>query len=608
MSTAAIVRFSDRVTMLRHRPLCGNLLGFLHVVQYLLISFPLSCICMPPPSPITCANFNNSSCILSNAYGVWGDRMPCNVSKVVFPSTEDDILHAVAEAVKNKLKVKVVSGFSHTIPKFVCPGAGDGRGILISTKTFNKHIVVDKPTMTVTADSGVGLRELLDAVAASGLALVPAPYWEGVSLAGLLSTGSHGSSLWGKGGAVHEYVVGMRLIIPASEREGYAKVITLDQRNPDLNAAKVSLGVLGVISKVTLSLEPLFKRNVTNVVKDDSDLEEQILTFAEAHEFGDLTWYPSQKRVVYKMDDRVSVATPGKGVNDFIGFRSTATLVVVAIRATENMLEASKNAEGKCRMAKAIADSKLAVANGLKNNDFMFTGYPVMGFQHRMQTSGSCQKSSSIDLLSSCSWDPRIKGLSFYETTAIFSVSKVKNFISDVKKLRDMEPHNFCGVDVYNGFLIRFVKASTAYLGQPDDSVAIDFNYYRADNASTPRLNQDVWEEVEQMAFFKHGARPHWAKNRNLAFLAANAKYPNLHLFLQAKKKYDPEGLFSSEWSDKTLADMKGVDKEDGCAMEGLCICSEDRHCAPNQGYICGYGKVYAVARVCRYKESSAFL
>eukprot|EP01018_Ginkgo_biloba_P002312 Gb_31378 [translate_table: standard] len=565
----------------------------------LCIGCPLLGTCMPPPPTLACAN-SDSVCTLSNAYGVWGDRKPCNVSKVVYPSTEDQILRAVADAVKNKLKVKVVSGFSHTIPKFACPGSGDGRGILISTKNYNKHIVVDKPTMTVTADSGVGLRELLDAVAASGLALVPAPYWEGVSLAGLLSTGSHGSSLWGKGGAVHEYVVGMRLIIPASEQEGYAKVITLDQRNPDLNAAKVSLGVLGVISKVTLSLEPLFKRNVTNVVKDDSDLEEQILTFAEAHEFGDLTWYPSQKRVVYKMDDRVSVATPGKGVNDFIGFRSTPTLVSASLRATERMLEKAKNSKGKCSEAKLIVGSRLALANGLKNNNLGFTKYPVVGFQNQMQTSGSCQKSPAIDLLNACPWDPRFKGLFFYETTAIFSVSKIKEFISDVKKLRDMDPSAVCGVELYNGFLIRFVKGSNAYLGQPEDSVVIDFNYYRADDASTPRLNQDIWEEVEQMAFFKHGARPHWAKNRDLAFLGVNAKYPNLNRFLQAKQKYDPEGLFSSEWSEKILQGMAGVSKEDGCALEGLCICSEDRHCAPTKGYSCRPGKVYTEARVCR--------
>lgn len=523
---------------------------------------------------------------------------------VFYPSTEAEILHAVADSVRKKLKMKVVTAFSHTIPKFACPGSGDGAGILISTQKFKREITVDKAAMTVTADSGVELRDLLDAAAASGLALAAAPYWEGVSLGGLLSTGSHGTSLWHRGGAVHDYVLSMRLVIPASQQEGYAKVITLRQGDPDLNAAMVSLGVLGVISKVTLALEPQFKRNVTNVVKNDTNLEDEILPFAAAHEFGDLTWYSSQRRVVHRIDNRVPVTTPGNGLNDFIGFQTVSTAVTAVLRATESMLENTKNSDGKCKEAKLIIDSKLGLANGLKNNGFMFTGYPVVGFQNRMQTSGSCYRSSRADLLGTCPWDPRFKGLFFYETTAVFSLAKIKDFISDVKKLRDMEPNSFCGMDLYNGFLIRFLKGSSAYLGHANCSVVIDFNYYRAKNGSSPRLKQDVWEEVEQMAFFKHGAVPHWAKNRNLAFLGAATKYPNLEKFLHVMKKYDPDGLFSSDLTDKILLQGGSMgEKADGCALEGMCVCEEDRHCAPSKGYLCQAGKVYSEARVCRYQE-----
>ncbi|KAG2300575.1 hypothetical protein Bca52824_037047 [Brassica carinata] len=72
------------------------------------------------------------------------------------------------------------------------------------------------------------------------------------------------------------------------------------------------------------------------------------------------------------------------------------------------------------------------------------------------------------------------------ETTAIFPVSRFRDFFLDVKKLRDLKPERFCGIDIYNGILIRFIKGSKAYLGQTEDSVVIDFNYYRADDALTP--------------------------------------------------------------------------------------------------------------------------
>ncbi|KAL2345948.1 hypothetical protein Fmac_007233 [Flemingia macrophylla] len=37
----------------------------------------------------------------------------------------------------------------------------------------------------------------------------------------------------------------------------------------------------------------------------------------------------------------------------------------------------------------------------------------------------------------------------------------------------------------------------------------------------------------------------------------------------------------------------------DGCTPEGLCICSQDRYCAPNKGYFCRPGRIYKEARVC---------
>ena len=259
--------------------------------------------------------------------------------------------------------------------------------------------------------------------------------------------------------------------------------------------------------------------------------------------------------------------------------------------------------EGVCTTAALEVASKRIAAFGLKNKWEIFLGYPVVGHQGKMQTSGSCAHSSPSDFINACAWDPRFRGLFFFESTAIFSASKFRDFIVDVKKLRDLRINDFCGVDTYNGFLIRFVRASKAYLGQPEDSVVVDFNYFRADEPTTPRLNQDVWEEVEQMAFFKFGARPHWAKNRKVAFLGVQKKYPKFGEFMAVKRKLDPEEIFSSEWSDEILfgVDVEVRRSEDGCAMEGLCVCSEDRHCNPSNGYLCKAGHVYKEARVCRF-------
>ncbi|XP_068634524.1 probable L-gulonolactone oxidase 6 [Aristolochia californica] len=542
------------------------------------------------------------NCTITNSYGTFPDRSTCRAGEVVYPSSEEEIVAAVAKATMNKRKMKVATRYSHSIPKLVCPQGDDG--LLISTRNLDRKVDVDKAAMTMTVESGVTLRVLIAEAAKSGLALPYSPYWWGLTIGGLIGTGAHGSSVWNKGSSVHEYVVGIRIVTPASPSDGYAKVRSLTANDPDINAAKVSLGVIGVISQVTLKLEPLFKRSITLATSNDSDLSEKALTFGHQHEFADLIWYPSQRMVLYRIDDRVSSNASGNGKSDFVGFRSTTALTLALVRSTEETQEATRDANGKCRDGKITISMLMASAFGLTNNGVIFTGYPVVGSQHRLQASGSCLDSIQDARLTACPWDHRVKGSFFHQTTFTIGLSNVKNFIQDVQKLRDLAPKAFCGVDLYDGILMRYVKSSPAYLGKEEDGLDIDITYYRSNDPMTPRLFEDILEEVEQMALFKYGGLPHWGKNRNLAFDGAIKKYPKARAFLKVKQRYDPMALFSSDWTDQVLGiNGRPIIVKEGCALEGLCICSEDLHCAPKKGYYCRQGKVYKDARVCTRLE-----
>ncbi|VAI11069.1 unnamed protein product [Triticum turgidum subsp. durum] len=391
----------------------------------------------------------------------------------------------------------------------------------------------------MTVESGMVLRDLIEVAAEAGLALPHSPYWSGLTIGGLLATGAHGSSLKGKGGAVHEYVVGMRIVTPAPRSQGFAVVRQLCADHPDLDAAKVSLGVLGVVS--------------------------QAVVWGGLHEFGDMAWLPQQRNVIYRKDNRVAITSVGNDLNDYLALRSSSTADLISGRVMHELLEKKNNTVARCKEAPTSASLFEKPAYGFTNNDSLFMGYPVVGFQHRIQASGSCLENPEDALLTTCPWDPRIRGIFFYNNAYSIALSRVPAFIADMKQLRNSNPKAFYGIDASLGILLRYIKASSAYLGKPEDSVDFDITYYRSYTKGEPEAGK----------------------------------------FLEVKGRYDPDGIFSSEWSDQVLGiNGSPIIVEKGCAIEGLCVCSEDSHCAPEQGYYCRPGKVYREARVCSFQPN----
>lgn len=76
----------------------------------------------------------------------------------------------------------------------------------------------------------------------------------------------------------------------------------------------------------------MFKRAISYLTRNDSDLAEQAVNFGQQHEFADIAWHPGHGKVLYRLDNRVPVNVSGDGVYNFIGFRPTATAVILANR------------------------------------------------------------------------------------------------------------------------------------------------------------------------------------------------------------------------------------------------------------------------------------
>ncbi|KAK3126613.1 hypothetical protein QOZ80_7AG0559350 [Eleusine coracana subsp. coracana] len=291
----------------------------------------------------------------------------------------------------------------------------------------------------------------------------------------------------------------------------------------------------------------MFKRSVAFQECDDFEVAERVVPFAHEYKFADLLfWYPGQGKAAYRIDDRVPVNMSGDGVNDFVGFRAIPTPAIQARRLTEDGFEMAKNAVGQCLAAKGMTLADAASNYGMMNADL-----PV----------------------------PVLLAL----TIPGKPVVRVR--------LWELNPAGvLCGVEMYGGVMMRFVRGSSALLRKPEGSVDFDLSYYRR-----------RWHCAATSGSRTRG------KNRNVTFEGATAKYGGsawAEEFERVRRAYDPEGLFTNEWSNQVLGIGEGVSVvRDGCALEGPCMCSVDTHCAPDRGYLCRPGRVYEEARVCRHSS-----
>uniref|UniRef100_A0A0E0F661 Uncharacterized protein n=1 Tax=Oryza meridionalis TaxID=40149 RepID=A0A0E0F661_9ORYZ len=76
-------------------------------------------------------------------------------------------------------------------------------------------------------------------------------------------------------------------------------------RDPDLDAAKVSLGAISYMATI-LALQLLFKRSVAFVNRNDSDIAEMVAMWGGLHEFGDVASLPRRRMVVYREHGRAA--------------------------------------------------------------------------------------------------------------------------------------------------------------------------------------------------------------------------------------------------------------------------------------------------------------
>ncbi|MFF8726117.1 FAD-binding protein [Streptomyces sp. NPDC015171] len=172
----------------------------------------------------------------------WAGTVTCTVKGFHRPASLD----ALRALVAGGARVRVL-GSGHSFNRISDPG---GDGVLLSIAGLPPVLDVDTAARTVRVAGGVRYAELARAVDARGLALPNMASLPHISVAGSVATGTHGSGV-GNGplaAAVRE--------VELLTADG--STVSIGRGDPRFDGAVTSLGALGVVTALTLDLEPSY--------------------------------------------------------------------------------------------------------------------------------------------------------------------------------------------------------------------------------------------------------------------------------------------------------------------------------------------------------------
>ncbi len=124
---------------------------------------------------------------------------------------------------------------------------------LISLEHFDHTVTIDRERRTVTVDAGIKYGQLAQQLHHEGYALPNLASLPHISVAGACATATHGSG--DRHGNLATAVAAMEIVTA----DGEVVVLSRDQHGEQFQGAVVGLGGLGVVTKLTLDIEPTFE-------------------------------------------------------------------------------------------------------------------------------------------------------------------------------------------------------------------------------------------------------------------------------------------------------------------------------------------------------------
>ncbi|MGW3338893.1 D-arabinono-1,4-lactone oxidase [Streptomyces sp. NPDC001009] len=423
----------------------------------------------------------------------WGGNVTARPARQVTPASVEELAAEVRGAAERGQRVKAV-GTGHS---FTSVAATDG--VLIRPDLLTGIRGIDRTAMTVTVEAGTPLKRLNAALAREGLSLTNMGDIMEQTVAGATSTGTHGTGR--ESGSIAAQITGLELVTA----DGSVLTCSAGQNPEVFAAARIGLGALGVVTALTLAVEPLFLLTAREEPMPlDRVLAEFDQLWAENEHF-EFYWFPHTGSTNTKRNNRSE--GPARPVGRAAGwfedeFLSNGVFQVAqwAGRAAPVSVPAIARISSRALSARSYTDIPYRVFTSPRRVRFVEMEYAV-------------PRAALVETLR--------------ELKAVIERSGLR--VSFPVEVRTAPADD--------------IALSTA---SGRDSAYIAVHMFRG----TP---YQAYFSAAERVFTAHEGRPHWGKvhTRDAGYL--EGVYPRFTEFTAVRNRLDPERLFQNDYLRRVL-------------------------------------------------------
>ncbi|MGZ8717548.1 MAG: D-arabinono-1,4-lactone oxidase [Aeromicrobium sp.] len=423
----------------------------------------------------------------------WGLSVEANPARVEHPASTADVVAIVREAAAAGQKVKAI-GAGHS---FTAIGSTDG--VLLHLARMHKILGWDMGAGRVRVQAGISLHDLNPILKRHGLAFPNLGDIDPQSIAGAVSTGTHGT-----GGDLHgisSAVVGVQLVTAGGD------VLEIDEQHEFFGASGVTLGALGIITEITLQSVPAFLLHAREEPIALPEVLDRIDEHIEDNDHFEFYWFPHTDKALLKRNNRVAEGTEPRPVGRFKRWLDDEFL------SNEGFDIINKFARRTPRLIPRINNLTASV---LSAREYVDDSFNVFVSPRRVK---------------------------FRESEFAVPRYALQDVLDDLRVWLDAGHER-----ITFPIEVRFTAADDVWMStghERDNAYVAVHQYYKTDYRE--------FFGVAESIFTEHEGRPHWGKIHTLDADYLRKRYARFDDFVAIRDQLDPTRLFSNAYLDRVL-------------------------------------------------------